>query len=82
MLDLFQMPVVEPYPISEPFSTAGKVNLNYHIAPFGYITRSTALRGVLTPMRVSAVAGTASNSWTDNYLHLQIGPAEIHRPGP
>src|SRR5690606_26006627 len=35
-LDLFHMPVVEPYAISEPFSTAGKVNLNYVIAPFGY----------------------------------------------
>jgi uncharacterized protein (TIGR02600 family) len=36
MLDLFHVPVVEPYAISEPFSTAGKVNLNYVIAPFGY----------------------------------------------
>jgi uncharacterized protein (TIGR02600 family) len=35
-LDLFNMPVVEPYAISEPISTAGKVNLNYVIAPFGY----------------------------------------------
>lgn len=35
-LDLFTLPVVEPYAISEPFSTAGKVNLNYVIAPFGY----------------------------------------------
>lgn len=36
MLDLFHMPVVEPYAISEPFSTAGKVNMNYVMAPFGY----------------------------------------------
>ncbi|MDB6153064.1 MAG: hypothetical protein JWL90_1517, partial [Chthoniobacteraceae bacterium] len=36
MLDLFHLPVVEPYAISEPFSTAGKVNMNYVIAPFGY----------------------------------------------
>ena len=36
MLDLFNLPVVEPYAISEPFSTAGKVNMNYVIAPFGY----------------------------------------------
>lgn len=36
LLDLFHMPVIEPYAISEPFSTAGKVNLNYVIAPFGY----------------------------------------------
>lgn len=36
LLDLFHLPVIEPYAISEPFSTAGKVNLNYVIAPFGY----------------------------------------------
>jgi len=35
-LDLFHIPIVEPYAISEPFSTAGKVNMNYVIAPFGY----------------------------------------------
>jgi uncharacterized protein (TIGR02600 family) len=35
-LDLFHLPIVEPYAISEPFSTAGKVNLNYVLAPFGY----------------------------------------------
>jgi hypothetical protein len=35
-LDLFHMPVVEPYAISEPLSTAGKVNINYVAAPFGY----------------------------------------------
>ncbi len=47
IMDLFWMPVGEPYPISEPFSTAGKVNLNYEIAPFSYIRRTTALRGVM-----------------------------------
>ena len=36
LLDLFNLPVVEPYAISEPFSTGGKVNLNYVLAPFGY----------------------------------------------
>ena len=36
LLDLFHLPVVEPYAISEPFSTAGKINMNYVIAPFGY----------------------------------------------
>ncbi len=35
-LDLFAMPVVEPYALGEPFSGAGKVNMNYVIAPFGY----------------------------------------------
>ena len=37
-LDLFHIPVVEPFAISEPFSTMSKVNMNYVIAPFGYAT--------------------------------------------
>ena len=39
-LDLFWMQVVEPYAISEPFSTAGKVNLNYQMLPFRNIRRA------------------------------------------
>ena len=46
LLDLFWMPVVEPYAISEPSSTAGRVNMNYQILPFKNITRNSALRGV------------------------------------
>ncbi len=55
ILDLFTMPIVEPYPISEPFSTAGKINLNYKIMPFNYITRDTGLRAALAPIRVTGV---------------------------
>lgn len=47
IMDLFWMPVIEPYAISEPFSTAGKINLNYEIAPFSYIRRATALHGAM-----------------------------------
>lgn len=54
-LDNFWMPTVEPYPISEPLSTAGKVNLNFQMAPFSNITRSTALRGALKPVLVAGV---------------------------
>ncbi len=54
-LDLFTMPVVEPYAISEPFSTAGKINLNYPIVPFGHIKRTTGLRAALQPVRVTAM---------------------------
>jgi len=46
-LDLFWMPVVEPYAISEPHSTAGKINLNTQILPFSYIERKTGLHGVM-----------------------------------
>jgi uncharacterized protein (TIGR02600 family) len=62
LLDFFTMPVIEPYAISEPFSSAGKVNLNYQIAPFTYITRSTAVRGVLKSTRVVAIP-----NWETNY---------------
>jgi uncharacterized protein (TIGR02600 family) len=55
ILDFFQMPVIEPYPISDPFSTAGKVNMNYQIAPFNYINRDSAMRGVLKSVMITAI---------------------------
>ncbi len=54
-LDLFWMPAVEPYPISEPLATAGKINLNYQIAPFTYITRKTGLHAVLKAAKITAI---------------------------
>ena len=55
LLDLFWMPAVEPYAISEPFATAGKINLNYQIEPFTYITRNTALRSALAPEQAGVI---------------------------
>lgn len=55
LLDLFWMPIVEPYAISEPFSTAGKVNMNYQMIPFTYIERSTAVRAVLQSTQIGAI---------------------------
>ena len=63
LLDFFQMPIVDPYPISDSFSTAGKVNMNYQIVPFSHITRSTAMRGVLKPVMITAV----DNQWGYDY---------------
>jgi hypothetical protein len=61
-LDLFWMPIVEPYAISEPFSTAGKVNMNYEIVPFGsYIHRSTALHAVMKSTRILAIPTIAND---------------------
>ncbi|MEZ5302074.1 MAG: Verru_Chthon cassette protein A, partial [Verrucomicrobiales bacterium] len=54
-LDYFWMPVVEPYAISEPFATAGKINMNYRIYPFSHIRRATGLHAVLKSERVIAV---------------------------
>ena len=61
LLDLFNMPVVEPYAISEPFSTAGKINLNYQIVPFTYIKRTTAIRAVLDSTLTMAIPNTSGN---------------------
>jgi len=70
LLDLFSMPVVEPYAISEPLSTAGKVNMNYQIVPFSYINRETALRAALKASRVIAVPDADAN----RYKQYQVPP--------
>lgn len=54
-LDLFWMPIVQPYAISEPFSTGGKINMNYQIAPFSYIHRDTAVRAAMKAVNVIAI---------------------------
>jgi uncharacterized protein (TIGR02600 family) len=73
LLDLFWMPVVEPYAISEPFSTAGKINLNTQVAPFTYIKRNTGLRALLKSVRVAAIptadAAKYKGGSAGNYRH-------------
>jgi uncharacterized protein (TIGR02600 family) len=59
LLDLFWMPVVEPYAISEPLSTAGKINLNYEIEPFTYISRKTALYAAMKSDKIFAIPNAA-----------------------
>ena len=63
LLDLFKIPVVEPYAISDPFSTAGKINLNYQIAPFSNITRKTGIHALLKSARLFAVPDSDVNSY-------------------
>ena len=71
LLDLFWMPVVEPYAISEPLSTAGKINLNQQIIPFTWVQRNTGLNAVLKQEKVVSVpnadADTYKNSGTNSY---------------
>lgn len=74
LLDLFKMPVVEPYAISDPFSTAGKINLNYQIAPFSHITRKTGIQALLKSARLFAVPDADVSSYKlGNQLNLS-GP--------
>jgi hypothetical protein len=67
IMDLFDMPVVQPYPISDPFSTAGRVNLNYQIAPFSHIHRDSALRGVLKSVDMAAVPESSAANYKNGY---------------
>jgi uncharacterized protein (TIGR02600 family) len=71
--DLFWMPVVEPYAISTPMATSGKINMNYQIMPFGtgktpYITRATGIYAVLRATKFLAIpTGDASTYKPFNY---------------
>jgi uncharacterized protein (TIGR02600 family) len=73
LLDLFWMPQAEPYAISEPFSTAGKINLNYQILPFTYIDRSTAIQSVLASEMVAQVAATKAGSYKKDTAGNTVG---------
>jgi len=63
LLDLFRMPVVEPYAISGPASTDGKINMNYAIAPFSYIRRASAWYSLLEPMKIFSVPDNRSHQY-------------------
>jgi uncharacterized protein (TIGR02600 family) len=74
LLDLFWMPVVEPYAVSEPFSTAGKINMNYQIAPHGYIKRRTGIHAVMDKLRVSAIPSEALQGFQGSWSYKQSAP--------
>ena len=62
-MDLFWMPVVEPYAISMPAATRGKINLNTQIVPFDYIKRNTAMHALMKAERVVAIPTNAGASY-------------------
>jgi uncharacterized protein (TIGR02600 family) len=83
-LDLFWMPVVEPYAISEPFSTAGKINMNYAIEPFAYIKRATGMIGLLRSEKLTAYPTDNARSYKSRGAIPQVGISgsnlsDIHR---
>ena len=75
LLDLFNMPIVEPYAISEPLSTAGRVNMNYQILPFTWIKRSTALQAALHTEKLIAI--NTSSQFENKYRGRDIGGLPI-----
>jgi len=70
LLDLFTMPCVEPYAISEPLSTAGRLNMNYGIVPFTHIKRSTPMRAALASQKIVAIADSQAPGYKTTSLRL------------
>jgi len=66
LLDLFQMPVVEPYAISEPLSTAGRINLNTQIVPFTFINRETGIHALLKSEKLIAIRDSQAGVYKIN----------------
>ena len=86
LADLFNMPVVEPYAISEPLSTAGRINMNYQILPFTGIHRATALHAVFSGQKIGAIPNSANTTYKDSAsqntptrIYHDIDPAETLR---
>ncbi len=63
LLDLFWSPVIEPEPLSVPFETLGKINLNHAMVPFGYIHRATALHAAMKAETVMAIPDSAARTY-------------------
>jgi uncharacterized protein (TIGR02600 family) len=82
LLDLFNMPVVEPYAITEPLSTAGRVNMNYQILPFTYIKRNTAVQAALHTERMTVLTTNAPASYgmTSKFLGTNVPINVTNRP--
>lgn len=74
--DLFWMPVIEPYAISQPFSTAGKINMNYQIEPFNYIRRDTGMQAVMKSTKFLALQST------DSTVYKPIDPGNNGQRAP
>jgi uncharacterized protein (TIGR02600 family) len=74
LLDLFNMPIVEPYAISDPFSTAGKINMNYQIVPFTYLNRSTGVQAVLRPEQMLIVPGSDGQTYKSQAPSSEANP--------
>ena len=71
-MDLFWMPIIEPYAIADNWSSAGKINMNFQIQPFSYIKRATALYAAMKGELITAVPKEdASMSGSTSYKEFK-----------
>ncbi len=81
LLDLFTMPVVEPYAISTPLATSGRINMNQLIVPFTYIHRDTGLRAAMKSQMVTVMpAPTAAQMLYKTFQNPNGTPALGNKP--
>ncbi len=78
LMDLFWMPAIAPYGISERFSTAGKININYQMLPFTWIERKTALHAALKSEEILAIP-SGSGATYKNTDNISSPPEWRHR---
>jgi hypothetical protein len=76
LLDMFWVPIVEPWAISEGFATKGLINLNQQIFPFTYIQRTTALHALLRSERMMAIPDSAAGDYKDG---SKLGDSKVYR---
>lgn len=78
LMDLFWMPAIAPYGISERFSTEGKININYQMLPFTWIERKTALHAAMKSEELLAIPSGSGADYknTDN---IASAPEWRHR---
>lgn len=81
LLDLFWMPITEPYAISEPLSTAGKINMNYQMAPFTHIERTTGIRAVLKSTRLTAISPSSAGGKGTGVTTTSSGSGAYNKSG-
>ncbi len=80
LLELFNMPVVEPYAISEPLSTGGRINMNYQIVPFTYITRETGIRSILKSEKVISIPESLAHEYKQKGQAAALTSTEFRYP--
>ena len=71
-LEFFRMPQVQPYAMSDRFSTNGKINLNYRMLPFSHLRRATGIHALLQSSRIYAVPDANIGSYK-----LAMGRADV-----
>ncbi|GAT33590.1 Verru_Chthon cassette protein A [Terrimicrobium sacchariphilum] len=79
ILDLFTMPVVEPYAISTPLATAGRINMNHLIVPFTYINRDTGLRAAMKSQMVTVIPSPGTGLYK-TYQNPNGSPSSGNKP--